>query len=138
MLSYSGIGLWKQRGIDVPTIPNAPGRWADRAACKGMGKTFYANNNNLTAIDAALALCCTCPVVMECQQYALANGEEFGVWGGMTPEQRKVNVAPPRKRALFVSCGTNSGYVKGCRCDACREAHTFAVNKYRDSKRSNL
>ena len=121
----------------MPTTPNATGRWAERAACKGMVKTFYANNNNLTAIDKALALCRTCPVVMDCQQYALDNNEEYGVWGGMTPEQRRVNVASPRKRALFVSCGTNSGYVKGCRCVPCMVAHAFAVSEYRKSKRAN-
>jgi hypothetical protein len=97
--------------------------------------TFYVNPNNKTVVDNAVAVCLTCSVLMECQQYALANNEEYGIWGGMTPEQRRENVTPKRKRALVVSCGTNSGYVKGCRCDPCRVAHTCAVNEYRNRKR---
>jgi hypothetical protein len=99
--------------------------------------TFYANPNNKQMMDNAVAVCFTCPVVMECQQYALANNEEYGVWGGMTPEQRRVNMTPKPKRAAVVSCGTSSGYVKGCRCDQCRHAHTAAVREYRQRQRAN-
>ena len=115
--------------------PDAPGAWADEAACKGMLPTFYVNPNNKTVVDRAVAVCFTCPVVMECQQYALANNEEYGIWGGMTPEQRRENTTPKRKRALVVSCGTSSGYVKGCRCGLCRQAHSNAVRDYRERKR---
>jgi WhiB family redox-sensing transcriptional regulator len=38
--------------------------------------------------DAAKDVCSRCPVRAECLAFALANGEEFGVWGGMDPDER--------------------------------------------------
>lgn len=37
----------------------------------------------------AKAICATCPVMAECREYALANNEPYGVWGGLTQEERK-------------------------------------------------
>lgn len=33
----------------------------------------------------------------------------------------------------FNRCGTKSGYNKGCRCNDCREAQRFAMQRYRQS-----
>jgi hypothetical protein len=30
-----------------------------------------------------------CPMRAECLMFALVNNEQFGIWGGMTPEDRK-------------------------------------------------
>jgi len=45
--------------------------------------------------DGALAkrICQECPVRQQCLEFALA-GREFGIWGGLTEQERK----PPRKR----------------------------------------
>ncbi len=37
---------------------------------------------------AAKALCSRCPVVEECAAHALAAREPYGVWGGMTEDDR--------------------------------------------------
>lgn len=37
----------------------------------------------------ALALCAACPVREACLFYALDHGIDFGVWGGLTAEQRR-------------------------------------------------
>lgn len=38
---------------------------------------------------AAKAVCAGCPVRADCLGYALANGERFGVWGGLSPQERR-------------------------------------------------
>ena len=38
---------------------------------------------------AAKALCATCPVVKECLAFALKHDEPYGIWGGMTHQERK-------------------------------------------------
>ena len=37
----------------------------------------------------AKKLCQTCPVLLQCAGYALEAREEYGVWGGMSANERK-------------------------------------------------
>lgn len=38
---------------------------------------------------AARAVCSDCPVRLECLRYALANREQFGIWGGTSERERR-------------------------------------------------
>lgn len=62
-------------------------RWTENAACKGKGHLFF-EDDHLTIVRKAKAVCATCPVVDQCLMYAMDNNE-FGVWGGMTANERK-------------------------------------------------
>ncbi len=37
----------------------------------------------------AKRICATCPVRGECLDYALANDERFGIWGGLSERERR-------------------------------------------------
>jgi WhiB family redox-sensing transcriptional regulator len=37
----------------------------------------------------AKAVCARCPVAAQCLDYALATGQQHGVWGGTSEEERK-------------------------------------------------
>jgi WhiB family redox-sensing transcriptional regulator len=39
--------------------------------------------------DAAKAVCARCPVIMECALHAMKVQEPYGVWGGMSEEERE-------------------------------------------------
>jgi WhiB family redox-sensing transcriptional regulator len=41
-------------------------------------------------VRAAKRLCRDCPIVLRCAEWAIANGETWGIWGGLTPRQRTV------------------------------------------------
>ncbi|MBF1033476.1 MAG: WhiB family transcriptional regulator [Candidatus Nanosynbacter sp.] len=43
------------------------------------------------AVEAAIAMCRSCPVLKQCLEYALRHPEsaEYGVWGGTTVAQRR-------------------------------------------------
>lgn len=71
--------------------------WAELAACRDMGpEAFYrvatpgpgSADRRDEAEVAAKATCARCPVRVECLEYAVANGETHGIWGGLTPEER--------------------------------------------------
>ena len=49
--------------------------------------------------EAAKAVCATCPVRQSCLEYALANRERDGVWGGATERERRRMVRQRRKSA---------------------------------------
>lgn len=53
---------------------------------------FYEPYSGLTpaeSIEAAKALCADCPLKAECLQVALETKRNVGIWGGLTPEERK-------------------------------------------------
>ena len=43
----------------------------------------------LRLMSYARELCHGCPVVELCGEYAVTNDERFGVWGGMSPPERR-------------------------------------------------
>lgn len=49
---------------------------------------FFSTNPNKVA--KAKAFCASCPMTKECLKMALDNNEEYGIFGGMTPKERKV------------------------------------------------
>jgi WhiB family redox-sensing transcriptional regulator len=40
-------------------------------------------------IEAAKAICATCPVQPECLRYAIETRQEYGIWGGTTEDERR-------------------------------------------------
>ncbi len=49
-------------------------------------------------VSAAKRICSECPVLIECRAHALAMNEPYGVWGGMSEEERRAEAR--RKRRL--------------------------------------
>jgi WhiB family transcriptional regulator, redox-sensing transcriptional regulator len=50
--------------------------------------------------EAAKAGCSTCPVIQQCRQHALTVREPYGVWGGMTEDEREAVYAEGKSRRL--------------------------------------
>ena len=46
----------------------------------------------------AKSLCETCPVLLDCRDYAVDAGEQHGIWGGMTVKERRA-VRMAKKKA---------------------------------------
>lgn len=71
-------------------IQNTDIFWEDRAACKDAPdyEDFYSTiPNQQKAIIAKY--CANCAVKNECLEYAIANNEHFGIWGGMNEASRR-------------------------------------------------
>jgi WhiB family redox-sensing transcriptional regulator len=68
--------------------------WAARAACRqGDPELFFpvsAAGPALGQQARAKAVCARCPVQQRCLDYALETGQDFGVWGGKTEDERRV------------------------------------------------
>jgi hypothetical protein len=58
-------------------------RWHDLAMCKGMDREdFYDNyESNPNVAKITDEVCLSCPVLKECLQSGIDNGD-YGVWGG--------------------------------------------------------
>ena len=62
--------------------------WQEAAACvSAEPKAFFPYKGGSTA--GGRRICSGCPARLACLEWALDNGEGFGVWGGLTTPNRK-------------------------------------------------
>jgi WhiB family transcriptional regulator, redox-sensing transcriptional regulator len=62
--------------------------WQDRALCAETDpEAFFPEKGGSTR--EAKKVCLTCEVRSECLDYALANDERFGIWGGLSERERR-------------------------------------------------
>lgn len=79
--------------IDVAPVPD----WHSDAACAGTdGDAFFPEQGGTVA--AAKRVCAGCMVAEACLQYALDNQEKFGIWGGLTEDERRLYRGRQRRR----------------------------------------
>lgn len=66
-------------------------RWQDRANCVGMVDAMYPplGPDGHGQYAVARRVCQNCDVMADCLAYALAAREQDGMWGGLTPTERR-------------------------------------------------
>jgi WhiB family redox-sensing transcriptional regulator len=63
------------------------------------GTIWEAYGDTSSFYDEARDLCRSCPLRSECLEHALAAKERFGMWGGLTPiERRRIERTARRQR----------------------------------------
>ncbi len=62
--------------------------WMLRARCRGVDPDLFYPERGAPGSQAK-AVCRACDVREDCLDYALANGEKFGVWGGLSERERR-------------------------------------------------
>jgi len=75
--------------------------WQDSARCRGQDELFFHPTGERDPArtareDAARQLCRSCPVRRECARHALTMREPYGVWGGMSEDERAEQLFGPR------------------------------------------
>jgi WhiB family redox-sensing transcriptional regulator len=71
--------------------------WADDASCRGPERVLFFSpelyerkEHRLRRERQAKRLCGQCPVREECLETALAMNESYGIWGGLTEQERRL------------------------------------------------
>jgi WhiB family redox-sensing transcriptional regulator len=68
--------------------------WQLFAACRGMDVEMFfhplaeGRKDRTRRIAQAKVICHTCPVMTECRQHALTTREPYGIWGGLSEDER--------------------------------------------------
>ncbi|MET9535564.1 WhiB family transcriptional regulator [Streptomyces sp. NPDC006649] len=71
-----------------------------RPACAGKDpELFFAHGLSAPRIAHAKGICASCPLMASCLEGALERGEEYGVWGGLTEDERRELTRPSVRSA---------------------------------------
>ena len=102
--------------------PDAPS-W-DGAACTHYSPELWFRDdqtNTRAETDTALAkLICheDCPIRKQCLDWALAHNETWGVWGGLTTDERGARNGQCRTCTELIPARSKARYCDGCRAKA--------------------
>ncbi len=81
--------------------------WQKLAVCDGARDDIFFPGEYELPDPAALAMCARCHVKSECLQYSIDLDIEYGIWGGLTEEQRR-NITSGRHRVRCPDCRSDN------------------------------
>ena len=86
------------------SMPETPtGDWRAVAACREADPDLFfpvgTTGAAVRQIEAAKAVCRTCPSLDACLEFALTTGQDAGVWGATSEEERRAIRRARRRRA---------------------------------------
>jgi WhiB family redox-sensing transcriptional regulator len=115
--------------------------WREEANCIGVDLEIFFPDipTNRSSLEAKV-LCRACPVSLECLEEALAQPEEFGIFGGLSPYERQGLRSKERNRREQGLCRqghpmTPDNIVQTDNGQTCRTCRKFSQKKY-DLKRN--
>lgn len=76
--------------------PDEQEDWTAQALCNQIDPDLWFPEKG-GSVREAKEVCMRCPVRDECLEYALANDERFGIWGGYSERERRKMVGPKRR-----------------------------------------
>lgn len=75
--------------MDIQALINqGPRAWQARANCMGVDPELFFPERGSSTREAK-EVCRGCVVRPECLEFAIANSEKFGIWGGMSERERR-------------------------------------------------
>jgi WhiB family redox-sensing transcriptional regulator len=73
---------------NAPKLLDSETRWQEKANCLGLDTDlFFPERGQLTL--GARKVCDNCEVRTQCLEFAIAHGERWGTWGGLSETQRR-------------------------------------------------
>lgn len=77
--------------------PTAVGtvRWQDDAACREAETSIFLMDQYFPGtreLEQARSVCHSCAVRPQCLDYAISTSQDYGIWGGMTAQERLESV----------------------------------------------
>lgn len=77
----------------MASLPAHRRDWRRDAACRREDPELFfpvgTRGPALQQIRQARAVCAGCPVRLDCLTFALVNGADDGIWGGLTEDERR-------------------------------------------------
>lgn len=92
--------------------------WMNDGKCRGIATDVWyppldaPNPNDYYAV--AREVCHRCSVWEECLSTSIKNVEKYGMWGGLSPQERNTN-----RQSALKPHGTITRFRQGCSCKKC-------------------
>lgn len=93
-----------QQVMPLPLI--SEWEWQEKAACRDLPTEMFFHPDGergprrKNRINAAKAVCSSCPVIQACRKQALNLAEPYGIWGGLSEEDRLAILQQKQGRSL--------------------------------------
>ena len=91
----------------IAAAPGLTDRWRDQAACRSSDPELFfpvgSTGPVRDEIEAAKAVCRSCPSLDPCLEFALRTGQDAGVWGATSEDERRAIRRARRRRAAASS-----------------------------------
>ena len=88
--------------------------WHENVACRDADPDLFfpigTTGAALRQVEEAKRICRVCPAQIQCLDWALENGVTDGLWGGATPEERRVIRSLSRKPTTSKADGDDKSY----------------------------
>ena len=78
----------RENQMEQPTETDGGESWQMFANCLGVDPDLFFPERGASTKEAK-EVCRGCVVREDCLEYALANGEKFGIWGEMSERERR-------------------------------------------------
>lgn len=72
-------------------------RFMEYAACRGMALSMFFVDQGNGNLSEGREICRTCPVRGRCLEFAINNEIEHGLWGGLSPVERRAPLQERRR-----------------------------------------
>jgi WhiB family redox-sensing transcriptional regulator len=92
-VSARGADRGRRRDAPTDTEEYTTMDWRHRALCRDEDPELFfpigTSGPAVVQIEQAKAVCRRCPVVQSCLDWALRAGQDSGVWGGLSEDERR-------------------------------------------------
>jgi len=93
----SGVDPWERADRRPATVTDTEEYtnmdWRHRALCRDEDPELFfpigTTGPALGQVEQAKSVCRRCPVVQSCLDWALRSGQDSGVWGGLSEDERR-------------------------------------------------
>lgn len=80
--------------------PSGDQSWTQSAECAKPGQPLmFPHEGDTVGVEQAKDVCNRCPVRQQCLDEALGRRESFGIWGGMTTDERRALLRQTARKA---------------------------------------
>jgi WhiB family redox-sensing transcriptional regulator len=89
--------------------PSGEQSWARSAECAKPGQPLmFPHEGDADGVKLARDVCNVCPVRQQCLDEALGRNESFGIWGGLTTDERRALRRKAARAAAVQPRGTSA------------------------------